>query len=285
MADLPCDILAVDCAALVGESFDVMICDPPYRAHVHEAATSCGTGGFSPTGRGVRRRDLGFQRLGYGLRRTVAALAAQTQRWSLVYSDVESLTRWRVTCEVRGLEYIRVVPWVRWSQPQLSGDRPAQGWEAVSVFHPPGRKRWAGYGELTGLRHEPDLVALEHKALRGEGKHKAEKPLDQALDLVSWFSDPGDMVLDPTCGRGTVGLACRILGRGFVGCELDPAEADRARARVDSHLSDRDRERVRRYVEGVRGEPVVSEKFPPAQKRQACRVADAERAAAFAGLA
>ena len=54
-----------------------------------------------------------------------------------------------------------------------------RGLEHVVVLHPKGRKRWSGPGNLTHLAH---------LALRGEGKHKAEKPLDQALDLVSFFS-------------------------------------------------------------------------------------------------
>jgi site-specific DNA-methyltransferase (adenine-specific) len=53
--------------------------------------------------------------------------------------------------------------------------------------------------------------------LRGEDKHKAEKPLDQALDLVEWFSDEGETVFDPFAGSGTIGLACRILGRSYLG--------------------------------------------------------------------
>lgn len=33
---------------------------------------------------------------------------------------------------------------------------------------------------------------------------------------------PGDFVLDPFFGGGTVGLVCRRLGRQFVGIELNP---------------------------------------------------------------
>ena len=65
------------------------------------------------------------------------------------------------------------------------------------------------------------MTHFEHACLRGREKHKAEKPLDQSLDLVSMFTEPGEIVFDPCAGRAGLGLACRILGRQYVGCELD----------------------------------------------------------------
>ena len=45
-------------------------------------------------------------------------------------------------------------------------------------------------------------------------------------------SEPGDLVLDPFAGSGTVGLVADRLGRSFVGIELNPAYADIARRRI-----------------------------------------------------
>lgn len=255
--------------------------DPPYSAEVHDKATSAGTGGFSPTGKGVRRRDFGFARLGYALRRTVAQFASASQGWTLVYTDIESINRWRITAQACGTEYIRTLPWVRWSQPQLSGDRPPQGWEAVVILHAmngrkPKAKSWNGYGELVSLGHEP----LVHKCLRGSEKFKAEKPLDQALDLVSWFSSPGDLVADLCVGSGTTARACQILGRRFVGTEIDAETHARATGRLASPLSDSERERVQRFVDRVHTERPVDAKFPPAVRRQEVRQVDARTAKA-----
>jgi len=162
---------------------------------------------------------------------------------------------------------------------------PPQGWEALSVFHPKGAKRWSGGGNLLCLRHEdpcyPELLKLEHLCLRGEDKHKTEKPLDQALDLVSWFSEPGERVLDLCAGRGTTAVACALLGRDFLGAELDPAEAGRAQERISKaergELSDRDQERFRRYRESVISED-VSKFTAPSQARYAKRLADVQHA-------
>jgi len=39
-------------------------------------------------------------------------------------------------------------------------------------------------------------------------------------------------VLDPFAGAGTVGLVCERLGRDFIGCELNPAYVEMAKARI-----------------------------------------------------
>lgn len=259
-------IVEGDCRALDPRAFadaDVMITDPPYSAHVHGNAVS------QSRKRGVRSRDLGFEHLGRSLRRVVASAASSVKRWSLVYSDVESSTWLRLAVQAQGGTYVRTLPWVRWSMPQLSGDRPTTGLEHVCLFHgtQTGAKRWNGPGSL---------VALTHLAMRGEGKHKAQKPLDQALDLVSWFSDPDELVLDLFGGAGTTARACQILGRRCVSIELDPIWATRARERLAAGLSSEERVRVERFVAGpyedTQGQPGLS------AERATRRAADRERA-------
>lgn len=233
------------------EGFDCMITDPPYSDWVHAKAVS------QSKVRGARKRELGFEPLSNSLRQWLAHYAATTKRWSVLYSDIESTHLMREACGERGVIYIRTLAWIRWSMPQLSGDRPPQGREDLLIFHAEvednmdlalfygvqkGKKAWNGPGNLTHLMH---------KCLRGEGKHKAEKPLDQVLDLVSWFSDPGETIFDPLAGAGTIGVACKILGRGYVGVEKDEQWAQYAAQRIAAvpNLSDRDQERFRRWDE------------------------------------
>lgn len=230
-------IINDDCRTFADiDKCDVMIVDPPYSAHVHNNATS------HSGVRGVRHRDLGFDPLTDELRNYIAECAGKVKRWSLIYSDVEGLAAWRNACTSAKAKYIRPVPWIRWSSPQLSGDRPPTGCEFVTCYWGTarGRKSWNGPGNLTHLAH---------KCLRGEGKHRAEKPLDQMLDLVNWFTLPGEVVYDPCAGAGTIGLACRILGRRYIGYEVDTKWAEFAQKRIESDsLVARDRERYDRWL-------------------------------------
>jgi SAM-dependent methyltransferase len=53
------------------------------------------------------------------------------------------------------------------------------------------------------------------------------------LDIVDHLTEPGDLVVDPFLGAGTTALACRQLGRRFVGCDKDPDAVRIARERLD----------------------------------------------------
>jgi len=49
-------------------------------------------------------------------------------------------------------------------------------------------------------------------------------------------SAPGDFVLDPFAGSGTVGVVALRHGRRFLGCELNPEYVTMARRRVAGPL-------------------------------------------------
>ncbi len=219
--------------------FDVLITDPPYSAHVHANTTSIGS-----NGRGARKRDLGFDALTPELRTQIQIAAGSVRRWSCIFSDFEGAPGWRGGCQA---EYIRSVPWIRWSQPQLSGDRPPSGREEIVLFHAtnargkPQKKRWNGPGSLTHYAR---------RAMRGADKHPTEKPIDLILDLVSHFTDPGDVVLDLCGGSGTTALACHWLGRSCLSVEIDPVWVKRAKKRL-KHPAPRDIDRAAEWCVSV----------------------------------
>ncbi|MHB0959277.1 MAG: DNA methyltransferase [Pirellulaceae bacterium] len=61
--------------------------------------------------------------------------------------------------------------------------------------------------------------------LFSEGKEKNWHPHQQSLDdverLVSYFSEPKNLIVDPCAGGFTTAVACRNLGRRFVGCDAE----------------------------------------------------------------
>jgi len=48
--------------------------------------------------------------------------------------------------------------------------------------------------------------------------------------FIRQYTNPGDLVLDPFCGVGTTCYVARQPGRRYLGFEINPVEADRARA-------------------------------------------------------
>jgi len=61
---------------------------------------------------------------------------------------------------------------------------------------------------------------LEIKSTRG--KHSTEKPVALMEWLLKYYSKEGDVVLDPTMGSGSTGIACKNMNRNFIGIEKDP---------------------------------------------------------------
>ena len=55
----------------------------------------------------------------------------------------------------------------------------------------------------------------------GNKLHPTQKPLSVLLPLVETFSTPGALVLDPFAGSGSSLAAARMLGRDYLGVELD----------------------------------------------------------------
>lgn len=66
-------------------------------------------------------------------------------------------------------------------------------------------------------------------AVPADKAHPTEKPLALLLDLLK-IGKPGGTVLDPFAGSGAVGAAALRSGMRFLGAELSPEYAERARA-------------------------------------------------------
>ena len=64
--------------------------------------------------------------------------------------------------------------------------------------------------------------------------HPTVKPIALMRYLVRLATPPGGTVLDPFTGSGSTGIACKLEGFNFIGCERDPEYIDIARARIDA---------------------------------------------------
>ena len=85
-----------------------------------------------------------------------------------------------------------------------------------------------------GSRYDPPLpnTLLEIKSTRG--KHSTEKPVALMEWLLKYYSKEGDVVLDPTMGSGSTGVACKNMNRNFIGIEKDPEIYELAVNKIES---------------------------------------------------
>lgn len=63
--------------------------------------------------------------------------------------------------------------------------------------------------------------------------HPTIKPIDILQRLIRNSSRPGDTILDPFMGSGSTGVAAKLLGRDFIGIELDETYYNTALKRID----------------------------------------------------
>lgn len=92
-----------------------------------------------------------------------------------------------------------------------------------------------GGTELNKLQDSNLYRRVKHtETIRGKNKkHPTEKPIDLIKELLLVSSKENDLILDPFCGSGTTGVACRELKRQFVGCEKDYQYYEVSRNRIN----------------------------------------------------
>ena len=70
----------------------------------------------------------------------------------------------------------------------------------------------------------------------GRAIHPTEKPSALLEILIRTSCPEGGLVGDWFAGSGAAGEACRLSARRYIGCEIDPEMAERARARIATVL-------------------------------------------------
>ncbi len=90
------------------------------------------------------------------------------------------------------------------------------------------RGRWRPVAIFSAGRYQPrhwliDAVTADGRGEKGPQDHPWQQALGPFVHWVEQVAEPGELVVDPFVGSGTTALACRAIGRRFLGCDLDPA--------------------------------------------------------------
>lgn len=210
---------------------DHVITDPPYSDYVHAKSRagsrklSGSASGGSLTARAniSRAVDFGFESLNSETREFYGRWFAKARRWCLVFSDVESTMLWRETLtdpDYGTQEYIRTGAWVKvGATPQFTGDRPGVGFEAITICHQKGRKRWNGGGRHA-LWTYPIVLDRGRQSAMEWRCHPTQKPEALICNLILDFTDPGELILDAFMGSGTALVQAKRHGRKAIGIEV-----------------------------------------------------------------
>jgi len=112
-------------------------------------------------------------------------------------------------------------------------------WEKSNPSPMNGDKVWLSGSEFCVIARKPKSVFNEHcqkpiwKFPCGRNKlHPTQKPVALMERLILASSNEGETVLDFTMGSGTTGVACKNLGRDFIGIEKDDKYFEIAKERI-----------------------------------------------------
>jgi site-specific DNA-methyltransferase (adenine-specific) len=201
------------------DKVDAVITDPPYGESTHANAKS-------NRGLGHGNKAIDFSSMtAHELDQVLVLCGQLCDRWLVSTMEWRHIAKFDVQPPV-GWELVRFGVWVKTNpMPQISADRPAQGWEGIAYMHSTGgeKKRWNGGG--THGNYVGSLVT--------DGAHPTGKPLPLFSQFVDRFTDRGNLVLDPFMGSGTTGVAAVQMGRKFIGIEREPKYFDIACKRIE----------------------------------------------------
>ncbi len=203
------------------EIYDVILTDPPYGM----GADSFGDSGSPVTG------DHTYSDTYENWKRLMADFiphsfrVAKAEAHAYVFCDIDNFFDLRLWMSEAGWWVFRT-PLI-W---HLS-----QGFRMPWPEHGPQRKYetilYAVKGKRPALIKAPDVISVPREF---DQPHAAQKPVALFEDLLSRSARPGDSVLDPFCGSGTIFPACHSRKCRAVGVELDPASYGVAVRRIEA---------------------------------------------------
>lgn len=78
-----------------------------------------------------------------------------------------------------------------------------------------------------------EIPFLNPKAKERTG-YPTQKPIELLERIIKISTDEGDIVLDPFCGSGTTLVAAKLLGRRYLGIDVNPSAIDLCKNRLDA---------------------------------------------------
>jgi len=93
-----------------------------------------------------------------------------------------------------------------------------------------GEKSWTfNFGYQKEMHN---FYETSNKSCYGVTNHPTEKPISLIQHLIEIHSNKNDIILDPFLGSGTTTVACKALGRRFIGIEIKQEYIDMSYKRI-----------------------------------------------------
>lgn len=94
-----------------------------------------------------------------------------------------------------------------------------RSYETILVAQKPGTCKWYDKSDKIENIIRPGYKGIR-KIIPSKDQHPTPKPEGLFKHFIELHTQPGDIVIDPFLGGGTCAVACKELGRKFIGCEV-----------------------------------------------------------------
>ena len=219
------EIYQADCLEALklmeSKSVDLILTDPPYGVDIGIIAKG-GEGGV----RARKRSEIGCYDDSKGNLKTLI---------DGFIPDARRVGKCVVVCAgIKTLMYYPQPDWIMawvYDNKNLFGPFGFNNWTPILCYgKDPFQQKRRGNSPLAVL---PDVI-YDNKPAKKNG-HPTPKPLSFIQKLLKRLStDESDLILDPFLGSGTTAVACKMLGRKYIGIEISEKYCSIARRRVAS---------------------------------------------------
>ena len=237
--DDSCKLLLGDCLELMQglerQSVDMVLTDPPY------GTTACKWDYILPF-------DQMWQGIGHCAKKDAAIVLTASQPFTsaLIMSNPKSFKYcWVWDKQVgRGHLVAKKRPMARhedvcvfYQKPPLYApqmvkrEKPVRGKEGKRTSIMGGES--SGYEAVYEYKYPQTIISVPSEG-NANKLHPTQKPIALMEYLIKTYTREGETVLDFAMGSGTTGVACKRLGRRFIGIELDAGYFRIAKERIEA---------------------------------------------------
>lgn len=215
-------------AQLPDASVDAIITDPPYCSGARTSAAISGRGGMS------RKAKWNVQPLDTDRMTTTGfvwmmrEIAMEAERVLVDGGSMLCFIDWRQYPQLYGAiesANLRIQNMIVWDKMTLALGNGFRNQHELIIHAAKG---------VPNVYDRATPNVLQVQRINSSDIHPTEKPVELMRKLLAVVSGIGSTVLDPFMGSGSVGVACMLDGRNFVGVEKDPQYYAVARSRIET---------------------------------------------------
>lgn len=219
-----CLIYQGDCRDLLAKihdpkMIDLLLTDPPYGIGLHTDYANRGRGIGMKIGSKIYRTDTPRGRL------------TQARNFKPIIGDGEPfdpdhLLRFPRLILFGGNFYADKLPisggWIVWDKLDGLTSKRAEEDKLGFCDNPDAELAWTNLGGSVRIVRHRWMGLLKGSERQENRQHPTQKPVFLMTRLILAYTEPGDIVLDPYMGSGSVLVACRQTGRLGIGIDLEP---------------------------------------------------------------